>query len=139
MTARGVAASCLIVVALVYNLLVPGTGSAPAWISALLHGVFPVLVVLDWALDRYRVAQPWARIWWVLPYPLLWLTVVLVRGVTDGWVPYGFLLPERGPLSLLLHVVGMLVVLLCAAAFVWGLSRPRCRRIPVPESHNSGR
>jgi hypothetical protein len=51
--------------------------------------------------------------------------VVLVRGVTDGWVPYGFLLPERGLPSLLAHVVGLLATLLCAGAAVWLLSRVR--------------
>lgn len=29
----------------------------------------------------------WRRIWLVLPYPLLWLAVTLLRGATDGWVP----------------------------------------------------
>jgi hypothetical protein len=46
--ARGVATAYLLVVAVVYNVLVPGTGSAPAWVSALLHIVFPALVAIDW-------------------------------------------------------------------------------------------
>jgi len=48
-----------------------------------------------------------------------------VRGATDGWVPYGFLLPERGLASLVLHIVGILALLLVAAAGVWALSRRR--------------
>lgn len=124
-TARGAAVACMIVVGLVYNLLVPGTGSAPAWVSLILHTVLPVLLVLDWTLIDDRPSLPWRRLWLVLPYPLLWLAVVLVRGVTDGWVPYGFLLPERGLPSLLTHVVGLLAALLCAGAAVWLLSRVR--------------
>ncbi|MCD5345330.1 Pr6Pr family membrane protein [Agromyces sp. S2-1-8] len=124
-TARGIAVACLVVVALVYNLLVPGTGSAPPWVSALLHLVFPVAVVLDWMLVADRPALPWRRLWLVLPYPIAWLVVVLARGVTDGWVPYGFLLLERGLPSLVAHVVGLLAALLAAGALVWAASRLR--------------
>jgi len=122
-TVRGIAVACLVVVALVYNLLVPGTGSAPPWVSAVLHVAFPIVVVLDWVLVADRPSLPWRRLWLVLPYPVVWLAVVLVRGVTDGWVPYGFLLPERGLPSLVLHVVGLLAALLASGALVWAASR----------------
>lgn len=124
-SARGTATACMLVVAVVYNVLVPGTGSAPPWVSASLHIVFPAVLLLDWLLSGDRPALPWRRLWIVLPYPLLWLAVVLIRGVTDGWVPYGFLLPERGLLSLVLHVGGLLAALLLAGAVVWGASRVR--------------
>ncbi|CAH0259214.1 hypothetical protein SRABI76_03443 [Microbacterium oxydans] len=123
--ARGIVTAYLLVVALIYNLLVPGTGSAPPWMSFVLHVVFPLLVALDWVFigDRPRLA--WRRMWMLLPYPIAWLVVVLVRGVTDGWVPYGFLLPERGLASLLLHIVGLLATVIAAGALVWAASRSR--------------
>ncbi|MFF2276740.1 Pr6Pr family membrane protein [Agromyces sp. NPDC058126] len=137
-TVRGIAVACLVVVALVYNVLVPGTGSAPPWVSALLHLVFPIAVALDWVLVADRPALAWRRLWLVLPYPIAWLAVVLVRGVTDGWVPYGFLLPERGLSSLVAHIVGLLGALLVAGALVWAASRLTVfviatAREPVPE------
>jgi hypothetical protein len=122
---RGVATACLLIVAVVYNVLVPGTGSAPLWVSVLLHVVFPVAALLDWLLTGDRPPLPWRNLWIVLPYPILWLTVVLTRGVTDGWVPYGFLLPERGAASLTLHTIGLLTALLSAGAVVWAASRSR--------------
>ncbi|PPF47503.1 hypothetical protein C5B85_02960 [Pseudoclavibacter sp. AY1F1] len=122
---RGVATSCMIIVGVIYNTLVPGTGSAPPWVSAILHVVFPAYVVLDWLLVGDRRPLAWRRLWLVLPYPLLWMLVVLARGATDGWVPYGFLLPENGALSLSLHVLGLLAALLAAASLVWGASRFR--------------
>ncbi|MDF2048105.1 Pr6Pr family membrane protein [Microbacterium sp. Kw_RZR3] len=128
--AWGVGTACLVVVAIVYNTLVPGTGSAPPWVSAILHIVFPVFVVVDFASAPDRPRLRWRALWWVLPYPCLWLAVVLVRGQTDGWVPYGFLLPERGPVSLAAHVIGILALLMLAAAGVWGLSRWRVRPDP---------
>lgn len=124
---RAAAVACMIVVGLVYNLIVPGTGSAPAWVSVILHTLFPLYLVLDWLLVGDRPAQPWRRLWVVLPYPLLWLAVVLFRGVTDGWVPYGFLLPDRGPTVLAATVAALLVALLASGALVWALSRVRSR------------
>jgi len=122
---RGMATAYLLVVAVIYNLLVPGTGSAPPWVSVLLHVVFPVLVALDWLLLGDRPRLPWRRLWLILPYPVLWLIAVLIRGVTDGWVPYGFLLPERGVVSLMLHILGLLSAIIGAGALVWTASRSR--------------
>lgn len=120
---RGVLVSCLIVVAVIYNGLVPGTGTAPPWVSAVLHIVFPAFVVLDWFLIGDRPPLGWRALWIVLPYPLVWLLIVIARGATDGWVPYGFLLPERGLVSLLLHCAALLATLLAAGAVVWAGSR----------------
>ena len=122
---RGIATAYLLVVGVIYNVLVPGTGSAPPWVSALLHIVFPLLVALDWLLIGDRPHLPWRRLWMLLPYPVLWLTTVLIRGVTDGWVPYGFLLPERGIASLIVHIVGLLAAIIVAGALVWTASRSR--------------
>ena len=124
-TLRGVATACLLIVAVVYNVLVPGTGSAPLWVSVLLHGVFPLAALLDWLLIGDRPPLRWRNLWVVLPYPMIWLTVVLLRGVTDGWVRYGFLLPERGVTSLTIHIIGLLTALLAAGALVWIASRSR--------------
>ncbi|CAN7336792.1 Pr6Pr family membrane protein [Microbacterium foliorum] len=124
-SARAVAVACMIVVGVVYNVLVPGTGSAPAWVSLALHTLFPVLLVFDWVLIGDRAPMPWRRLWLVLPYPVAWLGVVLLRGITDGWVPYGFLLPERGGMSLTLHVAGLVAALVASGSLVWTLSRVR--------------
>lgn len=125
MYARGVGIACMLVVALIYNVLVPGTGSAPPWVSAALHVVFPAFVALDWLLTTDRPALRWRRLWLVIPYPAIWLGVVLIRGATDGWVPYGFLLPERGAPSLLIHIAGLFCTLLLSGAIVWAASRIR--------------
>ena len=121
--ARGAAVSASIVVAVIYYAVVPGTGSAPVWVSIALHAALPVYAMLDWALVRERPPLPWRHLWIALPYPLLWLTGTLLRGVTDGWVPYGFLLPERGAAAILATVLGLLAALLLAAIIAWVLSR----------------
>lgn len=126
---RGVAVTCMLLVAVIYNLIVPGTGSAPAWVSAVLHAVFPLLVALDWLLIRDRPVLAWRHLWVVTVYPLVWIVVVLIRGATDGWVPYGFLLPSHGPAVLAAHVAGLLAALLALGALVWLASRFRLVRL----------
>lgn len=120
---RAALVASMLVVGVIYNTLIPGTGTAPPWVSTMLHVVFPAAVLVDWAFVGDRGPLPWRRLWLALPYPLLWLTVVLIRGVTDGWVPYGFLLPSHGLGWILGHVAALLAALLAAAALVWALSR----------------
>lgn len=122
---RGIATAYLLVVAVIYNLLVPGTGSAPPWVSFLLHVVFPLYVALDWLLVGDRPRLRWRSFWALFPYPAVWLGVVLFRGATDGWVPYGFLLPERGAASLIAHIIGLVLAVAVAGSLVWGMSRFR--------------
>lgn len=122
---RGIGTTCLLLVAVIYNVIVPGTGSAPVWVSIILHVVFPLIVALDWALVDDRDPLPWRRLWSVTVYPVVWIAIVLVRGATDGWVPYGFLLPSRGVPALLATVAGLLVALLAFGSLVWVASRLR--------------
>ncbi|WP_404472838.1 Pr6Pr family membrane protein [Microbacterium aerolatum] len=122
---RGIATAYLLVVAVIYNLLVPGTGSAPPWVSFLLHVLFPLYVALDWLLVNDRPRLRWRSLWALFPYPAVWLGVVLFRGATDGWVPYGFLLPERGAASLIAHIIGLVLAVAVAGSLVWGMSRFR--------------
>lgn len=120
---RGAMVACLIVVGVIYNTLIPGTGNAPAWVSLILHTIAPTLALLDWLLvgDRPRLA--WRNLWAIYPYPVIWLAVVLVRGVTDGWVPYGFLLPSHGAPYVLAHIAGLLATLTVAGTLVWLAAR----------------
>lgn len=46
----------------------------------------------------------------LLIYPMLWTGVVLVRGASDGWVPYPFLNPDQGYRVIALYVVSIAVV-----------------------------
>lgn len=122
-TARAVSVTCMLIVALVYNVLVPGTGSAPPWVSFFLHALLPAALALDWLCIGDRPPLPWRTLWLVLPYPALWVAVVLVRGATDGWVPYGFLLPSHGAGSIALHLVALFGALILAGSLVWLASR----------------
>jgi hypothetical protein len=117
----------MIIVGIVYNTLLVGLpgGVELAWANTILHVVLPIYVLLDWVLFADRGPVAWKRFWVVLIYPLVWLAVVLVRGATDGWVPYPFLNPKLGYGVVSLYVIGIAVGIAVFGAIVWAISRVR--------------
>ncbi|WP_157487147.1 Pr6Pr family membrane protein [Leucobacter salsicius] len=61
--ARSVSVACMLIVSAIYNGIVPGTGSAPAWVSIALHIGLPLFVAADWVLVADRPTLPWRTIW----------------------------------------------------------------------------
>lgn len=125
--ARACATTYIVIVGIVYNLLLAGLegGVSLEWANWILHVAFPIYAALDWILFGDRFAVPWKKIWLVLIFPLVWIVVVLIRGATDGWVPYPFLDPATGYGSVALYSVVILIAVVVVAAAVWALSRVR--------------
>ena len=87
----------------------------------MLHVVTPLYGIVDWLASRDRVRVPLDRLWVVLLYPAVWLVVVLLRGATDGWVPYPFLEPEQGYAAVAGYCLVILVAFLVVGSVVfWG-------------------
>ncbi|WKK71920.1 Pr6Pr family membrane protein [Rathayibacter oskolensis] len=128
--ARGAATGYIVVVGIVYNTLLEGLagGVALPWANTVMHLLFPIYGLLDWILFADRPALPRRRLWIVIVYPIVWLVVVLVRGATDGWVPYPFLDPANGYGTVAVYVVIIAVAFLLSGALVWALSRVRVLR-----------
>ena len=127
--ARACVTTYIIIVGLVYNTLLVGTpgggGVELPWANFVLHVAVPIYVAIDWIFFGDRTRLPWNRFWLVLVYPIVWLIVVLVRGATDGWVPYPFLSPALGYGVVALHCVGISAAIAVVGAVVWALSRVR--------------
>ncbi len=68
------------------------------------------------------------RLWVVLMYPLVWLVVVLVRGATDGWVPYPFLDPAHGYAAVAITCIGIFAAFLLVGSLVFWASKLGQRR-----------
>ena len=129
-TLRALATVCMIVVGLVYvTLLLPlgAAGGVPLpWASSVMHVIGPVLVIVDWLTSKDRKPLPWRMAFLLLAYPLTWTAVVLIRGATDGWVPYPFLNPAQGYGVVALYVALIAIVFFAVAAGVvwWSKKRP---------------
>jgi hypothetical protein len=84
-----------VVIALLSNVDV---GLQLVWVDAVLHKIFPIIVVADWLLDPPRTRLVPRDIGALIVYPLIWTALTMVRGAVDPakWYPYPFLNPADG-------------------------------------------
>lgn len=125
--ARACVTTYIVIVGIVYNTLLVGLegGITLGWANWVLHVAIPAYAAIDWIFFGDRTPVPWSKFWVVLVYPIVWIIVVLVRGATDGWVPYPFLDPAQGYGVVALYCVGIAVGIGVVGAGVWALSRVR--------------
>jgi hypothetical protein len=95
---RGGSVGYLTVTFIVVVLLLSGADLQVAipWVDAVLHKIFPVVVVIDWLIDppTRRLTFRQSLLW--VTYPLIWVAFTLLRGRIDNWYPYPFLNPANG-------------------------------------------
>lgn len=117
---RGGAVLYLTVTFVVFSLLLSGTDvdTAIPWVNTVLHGVFPIVVMLDWLLDPPRRPIPLRNSAWWLAYPIAWTAYTLIRGPIAGWYPYPFLDPANGGYG---TVAVTAVAILVAGAILCGV------------------
>ena len=125
--ARACATTYIVVVGIVYNTLLVGLegGITLEWANWVLHVALPIYAALDWILFGDRSKVPWNRFWVVLVYPIVWIIVVLIRGATDGWVPYPFLDPVQGYGAVALYCVVIALAIGVVGTGVWAWSGKR--------------
>ena len=124
---RALACVCMVVVGLIYITLLAPLGAAGGvplpWTNWVMHIFGPLVVLGDWLLDKERGFLPYSAVFPILIYPLLWTGVVLVRGATDGWVPYPFLSPDQGYGVIALYVFCIAVLFAGIALLVLAYGR----------------
>lgn len=126
---RGLAVTYIVIVGIVYATLLAPFGAAGGvqspWANFVLHVVTPILATLDWLLIGDRDHLPMSRLLLVMIYPAVWLAVVLIRGATDGWVPYPFLDPVNGYGLIAVVCLGVCAAILLVGWLVFRASRSR--------------
>jgi hypothetical protein len=126
---RAIATTIIVLVGLVYNTLLAGASLAGsfdlAWSSDILHIIIPIYALVDWLLFADRTTLPYSKLWLVLIYPIVWLVVILIRGATDGWVPYPFLDPATGYGSVTIYCIAISAFTVLFGLAVFALSRVR--------------
>lgn len=125
MLARGCATTYIAITGVVYSVLLAGQegGVTLAWANTALHVILPVYAALDWVIFSDRSPLPWNKLWVALIYPVVWIIVVLIRGATDGWVPYPFLNPAQGYGVVALYALTIAVAAIVFAVVIWAVSR----------------
>ncbi|MBT2502909.1 Pr6Pr family membrane protein [Curtobacterium sp. ISL-83] len=128
---RGAATVYMATTGIVYTTLLTGVDVSTSvwWPNDVLHKIMPVYAVLDWLLFSDRSRLLLRQVWWFLLYPAVWLVVVLIRGATDGWVPYPFLSPGLGYGVVGLYCLGVAVFIALMGVLVIGMSRLRLVKV----------
>lgn len=103
-------------------------GPLLAWVNTVLHYVSPVLVFVDWLIDRPRWRLTMGDLSLASIFPLAYLVYSLVRGAITGWYPYPFLSPSLvGGYGVVgLYAVGILLVFSLIGGLL--MTAPRVRR-----------
>lgn len=112
----------MVIVGVIYNALLadaaPDTRDIgydwPVLPNQMLHTYMPILVFLEWLLTRTALPLKIKTSFWVLVYPLAWLTFAITRGFITGWWAYWFIDPQYGYATMaqwILTVAGFFVVL----------------------------
>lgn len=124
-----------IVVAVVYNALLRGTPVLPGdpdygynWPVApneILHVWAPIFIVLDLALTSMKTSLKFKQIFWVLLFPLAWLTFTIIRGLITNWWAYWFLNPNEdgGVTVVVAYIFGIMFFMLLSAVISLSLNK----------------
>lgn len=94
---RGASTLYMVITGIVYALLLSGLEESLQtpipWVNFVLHYAFPVVVLLDWFIDRpvFKITLKQGLVW--LIFPVAYAIYSLVRGAMIGWYPYPFLNP----------------------------------------------
>ncbi len=134
------AATYLVIVAIVYwAMLARYTTPMFPWANAVLHGGAGAILLADWVLIGERRRLSFSGLWSVLSLPAVWLVYLAARAVFDGWVPYPFLDPARGPVAIATTLVALSAVGLVAATALRALAalRPLSLRVRTPPAQPS--
>ncbi len=127
---RGASTLYMAVTLVVYvTVLLPletDVGVSEPWIDWIIHGIGPLFMVVDWAVNRPQEQISWSDFGKWLIFPAVYMVYTLIRGPIVDWYPYPFIDP-RPPHSYGEVAVGsvivLLAILLIGSALRWWANR----------------
>ena len=128
---RLIAVVSMIIVGVVYHALLGDSATDPRDIgydwpripNAIIHTYAPILIVIDYLFSLKGPRPKLRKALWVVNYPLAWLGLSIIRGLSDGWWPYWFINPgsEGGVVGMLTYIVIIAVAFIILGFIVLGL------------------
>jgi hypothetical protein len=89
------------------------------WDNIVLHYIIPVVMFVDWLLDKARPISFKQALIWIVP-PLIYLAYSIIRRAIVDWYPYPFLNPNiNGYTSVAITSLGGILL---GTALIWLLS-----------------
>lgn len=133
---RGAATLYMAITGVIFTLLLRGLEQSlqttVPWVNTVLHYLFPLIIVVDWLLDRTVRGLRTRDGLFFLIYPVAYLAYTLIRGPLVDWYPYPFIDPR--PHGYGQVVVGSLAVaavaLVAATLLCWASRADLGRRSP---------
>lgn len=125
---RGLVTFAMTTVILIFIVLLSGYPAseltAVPWDNTVLHYIMPVVLIVDWLIDRPSPAFPLRTALTWLTLPLGYLVYSLVRGRLVDWYPYPFMDPSRhGYGAVAITSVAIAAVLVVVVVIVASVSR----------------
>lgn len=132
---RGAATLYMAITGVVFSLLLRGLEESlqttVPWINTVLHYLFPLIIVVDWLLDRTVRGLRTRDGLLFLVYPIAYLAYSLIRGPIVDWYPYPFIDPRpNGYGQVLVGALVVAVVAVVAATLLCWASRIDLGRRP---------
>jgi FAR-17a/AIG1-like protein. len=123
----------MIVVGVVYHALLSdvandvrdGDYAWPVFPNEFIHTYGPVLIAIDYLLSNKEFKLRMRAAFWVVVFPLLWLTFSVIRGMITNWWPYWFINPngEGGVSGMLSYIAAIAFFYIILGFAVLGIKR----------------
>jgi hypothetical protein len=131
--ARGAATMYMIITGIVFALLLSGVENvsltAVPWDNTVLHYIMPLVLLIDWLIDKPKLPLRFKQSFVWLLFPILYLLYSLIRGNIVHWYPYPFLNPStNGYGGIVLTSAGILGL---GLALIWALNKTSRQKDPV--------
>lgn len=131
--ARTAAVLYIAITGVVFALLLAGLQedlqTSASWVDFVLHKLVPVVLLVDWLVDRPGHRLPWWTVAAWLAYPVAWFAYTLARGARVDWYPYPFVdVSAHGYDGVLANAVGLAAAFAVGAAALLWVSNRRALR-----------